>query len=340
MMTTILPTNSLEWIKSESKEAVELAVIINSFNRLELLRESLSSVVQALNLTFPRQSAVVIFDAGSTDGSIDFVKDFATTCATHTEAPSIICLCPPENTDRSFSAGCNVAIHTAAQKFPQLKWCLLFETDNFISNPKALSLAVKLLEQEKQLAAVGFTLEGTAFCSRFPRPLAFAIGQQLSHRLGLERMEINHWYPFAESRWGLSEVVYTSPLLIRYTAWKETEGMDATRFPFSGSDHDWCWIAHEKRWKEGDLDVTGVVHDNKTMQSAWSANRVIDFHRSRLRLLIKHRGTWVAILKPLLFSRHCLEILLLIFISLYSERANKSLNQRFVLVKTLLKNYE
>ncbi|MFM6026037.1 MAG: glycosyltransferase family 2 protein, partial [Dolichospermum sp.] len=61
----------------DSSENIELAVIINSFNRLELLRESLPSVVESLNISLPQKYAIVVFDAGSTDGSIEFIQEFA-----------------------------------------------------------------------------------------------------------------------------------------------------------------------------------------------------------------------------------------------------------------------
>ncbi len=321
--------------QSHQESAIELAVIINSFNRLLLLREAISSIIQVLTLTFPNQSAVVVFDAGSTDGSQEFIED----CAANTQALHITYLFPSVNIDRSFSAGCNLAVKTAANKFPQLKWCLFFETDNLITNPASLLLAVKLLEQEDELAAVGFTVEGAAFCSRFPKPLAFVLGLQVSHRLGLERMQISRWYPFHNSRWGFSDIVYTSPLLVRYSAWQATDGMDTARFPFSDCDSDWCWMVHKKGWRIAVLDVHGVIHDNRRIQSEWSGQRVLNFHQARLRLLYKHKGKWIGVLKYILFVRHCLELLILILKAIRFEQAKKSLIQRIYLLKTVWQDY-
>ncbi|EDX75198.1 glycosyl transferase, group 2 family protein [Coleofasciculus chthonoplastes PCC 7420] len=319
---------------------VELAVIINSFNRLSLLREALPSVTQALKQT-PIESAVIIFEAGSTDGSVQFIEDYSA----NIQQPQIICLCPSADTDRSFSAGCNFAVQFAAQKFPRLKWCFFFETDNLIKNESALPLAMKLLEQEENLAAVGFTVETydgrkAGFGSRFPTPLAFLVGQQLSQRLGLQQMKISQWHPFLGVRWGVSDVVFTSPLLVRYSAWQSTGGMDTARFPYSDCDSDWCWRVYEKGFRVAVLDVPGVIHDNKMQASAWSGNRVINFHQARFRLLLMHRGQGIVLLKPLLFLRHGLEFFLLIFISCCSERATKSLENRAILSKTVFKGYE
>ncbi|MDJ0734439.1 MAG: glycosyltransferase [Nostocaceae cyanobacterium] len=318
----------------------ELVVVINSFNRLSLLCDALPSIIQALK-HISLKSAVIVFDAGSTDGSVNFIQEFAA----QNQETEIICLCPSPNTDRSFSAGCNFAVQFASQKFPQLQWCLFYETDNFIKNELALPLALKLLEQEKKLAAVGFTVEThegkkAGFGSRFPTPLSFLLGQQLSDKLGLERMNIQEWYSFLGVRWGISDIVFTSPLLVRYSAWKSTEGMDVTRFPYSDSDNDWCRMVYKKGWQVAVLDVPGIIHDNKMQTSPWSGNRVINFHQARFRFLLKHQVYWIGWLKPLLFIRHCLELLLLSLKAVHDQEAKKSIQKRLLMMKIVFSNYE
>jgi len=62
---------------------IELAVIINSFNRLSLLRQVLPSITQALEF-LTLKSVVIVFDAGSTtDGSVEFIKNFSTHTQKH-----------------------------------------------------------------------------------------------------------------------------------------------------------------------------------------------------------------------------------------------------------------
>jgi GT2 family glycosyltransferase len=317
-------------------ELIELAVIINSFNRLELLQESLPSVVDSLNISLPKKYAVVIFDAGSTDGSIEFIQKFAN----HDQTFPLILISPPSSTDRSFAAGCNCAIQQASATFSNLKWCFLFETDNFITNPNAISLGIKLLEKEDNLAGVGFTVKGAGFGSTFPTPISFVLGQQISHYLGLQQPKIDNWYPIAESSWGYSDIVFTSPILIKHSVWQSTGGMDAIQFPFSDSDCDWCWTVHEKGWRLAVINIFGVTHDNRKIASEWSSKRVLDYHRARLRLLIKHRGAWVLNLKPFLAIRHYLEFFILLVKSILSTQAKNSLSSRVILIKTVLSNYE
>jgi GT2 family glycosyltransferase len=320
--------------------SIELVVIINSFNRCRLLSEALPSVVNIIR-QLSIGTSIVIFEAGSTDGSLEWIHQYI---SQNPDVP-IHCLTPSAEADRSFSAGCNTAVEFASQHYSDLKYCFFFETDNLIANSAALPLAIQLLEQEQTLAAVGFTVEQcnqqkAGFGSRFPSVLSFVVGQQLSNRFGLEHMTISEWQDFQSTKWGISDIVYTSPLLVRYQSWQATGGMDAQNFPFSDCDNDWCWSIYERGWRVAVLDVTGVIHDNRTQVSSWSANRVIDFHRARFRLLLKHQGQTLVLLKPLLWLRHCIEAVLLIGKVCVSERARKSFKQRLMLLRTVLNSYE
>ncbi|MCB9079354.1 MAG: glycosyltransferase family 2 protein [Anaerolineaceae bacterium] len=321
-------------------KCVELAVIINSFNRLQLLRQALLSIAEALQ-DVSTLSTIIIFDAGSTDGSRDFIQAYS---SKH-QNPNVQCIYPKENSDSSFSAGCNAAVKFAIDHFMNLKYCLFFETDNLIKNNLALPAAINLLNTESNLAAVGFTVEThkglkAGFGCRFPTPLAFIVGQQLSQKLGLERMRIARWNSLQNIRWAFSDIVFTSPLLIRTKAWQDVGEMDSVKFPYSDSDNDWCWRTKKRGWQLAVIDIPGVIHDNNSQQSTWSANRVINYHQARFRLLLKHRGSWINYLKPVLFFRHYLEACLLFLISFKSERAWKSFHQRLILAKNVLRGYE
>jgi hypothetical protein len=82
-----------------------------------------------------------------------------------------------------------------------------------------------------------------------------------------------------------------------------------------------------------------VIHDNLEQLSAWSANRAIDFHRNRLRLLKRHRGGYVALLKPILFLRHWLESILLARKSEQDPVAREKLARRKKMLRTVWNDY-
>ena len=82
-----------------------------------------------------------------------------------------------------------------------------------------------------------------------------------------------------------------------------------------------------------------VVHDNLDQLSAWSANRALDFHRNRFRLLKRHRGKRVALLKPFLFIRHWLETLILARRSAVDPMAKEKLAKRKQMLRTVWNDY-
>ncbi len=325
-------------MRSLPNRPVEVVAVINSFNRKALLENALGSLTQALR-TAPFGSAIVVFDAGSKDGSVEFLRSWNS-------------LNPGDNlvviesaaADSSFSDGVNRGSAVALDRFPECRWLFLFETDNWLQTAEPLSHAVRLLEQEPHLAAVGFTVKRHSgeFCGygiSFPTALSLALGQNLTLRWNLDRPNDSPWSATNSFRWRMCDVVFTSPLLIRREAWLQTGGLDAERFPFSETDVDWAWRCAESGWKTAVIASDQVVHDNLQQASAWSANRVIEFHRSRMRLLKRHRGEWIGLIKPILFLRHCVETLLLTFRPRNDVAAASKLEKRKQMLRTVWSDY-
>jgi GT2 family glycosyltransferase len=213
------------------------------------------------------------------------------------------------------------------------------------SEPAApLNHAITLLELEPQFAAAGFTVKRHSgqFCGygmSFPTALSLALGLNLSDRWNLDRPNDFPWKVTDDFRWRLCDVVFTSPLLIRREAWVQTGGLDAERFPFSETDVDWAWRCAESGWKMAVIESDEVVHDNLQQASSWSANRVIEFHRSRLRLLKRHRGGWIGLIKPVLFLRHCIESLMLAFRKTTDPVTASKLEKRKQMLRTVWNDY-
>jgi GT2 family glycosyltransferase len=317
----------------------ELVGIINSFNRLTLLKKALPALVSALEKC-PFPSAIVVFDAGSTDGSIDWLAQFenGTAVPVHVISPS-------SNEDASFSAGINAACAFAAATYPEVLRYLFYETDNWIAGPEPILQAVKLLEEEDRLAAVGFRVikhsgEPAGFGCTFPTVLDMVLGQQASYLLGLYRPRLKHGGTICGESWAVCDTVFTSPLLVRRKAWEDSGGMDAGMFPFSDCDVDWSWRLKKKGWSMAVLLRSQVVHDNEGELSSWSAKRVVEFHRARLRLLRRHAGNWVELLKPLLLVRHLCELAFLKLFGRNRQQLSVSLEKRRLLISSVLKNYE
>lgn len=318
---------------------VKLVAVVNSFNRLLLMQEGLPSLVAALKATEPG-AAIVVFDAGSTDGSVEWVTKFA---KENSDIP-IELLIPEEGADTSFSGGINAATNYAAKKFPELEYYLFFETDNFISSSEPLIKGLQLLNSVAYLAAAGFTVtkhsgaKAGIGCS-FPTVGQLVMGQHLTCLLHLDEPLKNPWMQDDQINWTTCDVVFTSPLLVRRTAWEQSEGLDARRFPFSDCDVDWAWRLAKLGWKIAIIEATGVIHDNRETLSQWSEQRVIHFHHARLKLLYRHLGARTSRVKSLLFARHALEYVLLWVLNRAGKSTPEKLKLRWKLMSTVFNDY-
>ena len=317
---------------------VELVAIINSFNRRSLLERAIASLTGALR-SARFGSAIIVFEAGSNDGSAEFLKTWR---ENHPADNPVVIEARADH--RSFSEGVNTACAEALARFPRCRWLLLYETDNWLASWEPLEKATALLELEPQLAAAGFTVKQHdgkfyGYGMRFPTALSFALGQNLAARLNLHAPNNSAWRLSDGIRWRTCDVVFTSPLLIRREAWEQGDGFDEKNFPFSDVDLDWAWRCARLGWKMAVIASDSVVHDNLEQLSAWSANRVVDFHRNRFRLLKRHRGKHVALLKPFLFIRHWLEAMILARKSAADPMAKEKLAKRKQLLRTVWSNY-
>lgn len=318
----------------------KLAVILSSFNRLNLLQTALGSLTEVLP-RLPWRSAVIIFDAGSTDGSIEWIETFS---RTHPELPAHL-LQPGLEGDRSFSAGVNRSCEFARAHYPAHEFVLLFETDNWVAGPAPIAGAKNLLEAEPSLAAVGFTVrnhkgQAVGYGCPFPTVSQFILGPQASCWLKLDRPR-----PAGKSRcgaffWWPCDVVYTSPLLVRRSAWEASSGFDEKKFPFSDADVDWAWRLRKLGWKMAVLETDEIVHDNRAQLSGWSARRTLSFHRARMILLRRHRGSWAALARPFLAARHAAEMMLLALLPATARGKKESIKIRGELLRKAFRDYE
>ncbi len=317
---------------------VELVAIVNSFNRRSLLERAIESLTESLrNARF--RSAIVVFEAGSNDGSAEYLKGRRE----KTPADNLFVI-EPSGERRSFSDGVNEAAAFARARFPNCRWLFLYETDNCLMKVAPLEKAIALLELEPGLAAAGFTVkqhDGRFFGygMQFPSILSFALGQNLAALCKLHAPNNSAWRIHDGIRWRTCDAVFTSPLLVRREAWEQTKGFDAANFPFSDTDLDWAWRCAKLGWRMAIIASDDVIHDNLEQLSAWSANRVVDFHRNRFQLLKRHRGKHVALLKPVLFLRHAFEAMILKRRSRVDPAAKEKLAKRKQMLRTVWSNY-
>lgn len=317
---------------------IELVAIINSFNRRALLERALTSLTAALRKSSV-PTAIIVFEAGSSDGSREFLKTWR-----QQHPQDNLSVLEPDNSRSSFSDGVNAAAASALAQYPKSRWLFLYETDNWLGSLEPVSEAIALLQTRENLAAVGFTVRRHSgmFCGygmRFPSASSFALGLNLTERWKLDSPNESKWQITDDIRWRTCDIVFTSPLLIRREAWEKTAGFDAKAFPFSDSDLDWAWRTASLGWEIAVISSDKVVHDNLSNASAWSADRVVTFHRARLRLLQRHRARRAIFLKPFLFLRHCIETALLARGKSKDAAAQRKLDKRLEMLRTVWRDY-
>lgn len=320
---------------------IDIAIIINSFNRLSLLKEcigALSSWLPHSNLK--NRCVVVVYDAGSKDGSICWLKEEALKLKIVLNV-----LVAGINDDTSFAAGLNAAVSFALKEFTFLRHLLFYETDNQILAPKPIVEALTLLEKVDRLAAVGFTVrkhDGSpaGVGQPFPSLLNFSLGRNIVHRLKLESISYK-WKTKGVIEFSEVDVVYTSPLLVRLDAWQESGGLDASTFPFSDCDIDWARRLHKIGWRMGVIRSDAVIHDNKQVLSNWSRSRDLHAHRGRLKYFYRHTPIAVyAVWPAVLLLRHLFELIAVKLVVKEPERRKQLSSQFWCLLKACPRKYE
>jgi len=315
-------------------ENAELAVIINSFNRLALFRQSLSTLVSSLNRSGV-PTAIIVFDAGSNDGTVEWLRQ-----EQQRQPIPIILLLPEPGEPTSFSHGVNRGASHAVAVCPRLRHLFLYETDNCLMSAQPLLAARELLKRSPHLAACGFTVrkhDGSAagVGDQFPTLKTFLLGQQVSFLLQREGTPpADPTAPF------VLPVVYTSPLLIKADAWQRVGGFDEATFPFSECDVDLAYRLRQLGLQMAVLPTRDVIHDNQQQKSEWSATRSLKFYQARYRFFLKHRPLAARLSKPLLILMHLVELLLLAILVLGRKRKRQAVATRWLLAKSVLNNYE
>jgi GT2 family glycosyltransferase len=318
-------------------ENMDIVVVINSFNRLTLLKDSITSLCAEMNKS-ALGFAIVIYDAGSSDGSIDWIKEFSKNYSN-----TIYLIDASSDADTSFSHGVNTACDFAIEKFNSFNYFLLYETDNYIKSFRSIKASISLLEKHQEIAACGYTVKkhdgsNAGFGSSFPNLFSFVLGQQLSFFLKVNEPSVK-WLSFQENHFSYADVVYTSPLLIKKESWIDVNGLDEYHFPFSDCDIDLAYRLALKGKRMAVIQTSDIIHDNRQVSSLWSSTRTINYYKARYRYFRKHYGVGINLLKPLLMTMHLLEMGMIICLYIIGKRDFGSIKTRWFLVKGVFRNY-
>mgnify|MGYP000140701143 CR=1 FL=1 len=318
-------------LKHPPAEEYQIFALVQSFNRRALLEVALDSFQKVLGSD--ARFYLYVYDAGSTDGSIDYLKTFRD----GSNAPISIVTQPPK---LSFSAGHNRLIQEVKKSAPREALILFYETDNAIKDREAIDQAADLI-RSGEADAVGFTPlkhDGTraAHGGAFPTKKEFLIGQRATRWLRKQKdaQKIIPQDVF------VTEVAFTSPPLVSLEMIVRIGGFDEKNFPFGHSDTDLCRRINDAGGSIVVLRSTSFIHDNLEQASEWSKGRVKDYHRATFRLLEKHDGRFSLKERLLLMARHSVEIMALGGLAPFSLASRRKLVGRLELLKSCLTGYD
>lgn len=315
----------------ENIKTCSIYVLIQSYNRKQLIKKAIKSFIDVYGND--RRFHVLVYDAGSTDGSIEYLQRVK-------EKQECVELSIYTNpTGLSFSAGHNRLLEEVPSNQTQNSFILFYESDNAIRGPEGVEQALEAIERTSA-SAVGFTPERydgkrTTYGGKFPNKGDFLLGQRISGAF----KKSEHGKRISSDLFEVDWCV-TSPLLVRVTSIFEIGGFDYKNFPFGHSDIDLCERLRNAGGKVLLLRTSSFVHDNIDYPSEWSAGRVLDFHRATFRLLEKHRGKMSLLARAGLCGRHILEVIVLATMTPFSYRARCKVDTRIYLLKACWVGYE
>ncbi|WP_028295685.1 glycosyltransferase family 2 protein [Olivibacter sitiensis] len=319
----------------------QIAVVISSYNRLPLLKNCIDAWLSWLPASDLSDKVLfAVFDAGSDDGSRAYLHDLENSKALHLQ----VLLAQP-GMESSFAAGVNYTVSQVLEQYPAIPYLFLYETDNQLLGPEPLYASMQELESRPQLAACGFTVKNregnyVGIGMDFPKIHHFLLGKNLVNRFQLEKPSYHYKQTASGHFFSYLDVVFTSPLLVKATAWQAIGGFDAERFPFSDVDVDFAKRLHIEGWQLGVLAMDGILHDNHGLESPWTKMRAQYFHRGRFCYFKKYQPVYLVFIWPfLLFFRHIAELVLsLIFIWKWDKKVSL-MKSFYALSKSVFNGY-
>ena len=244
----------------------DVTVVVVTYNALPLLEKSLESV---------RRYETIVVDHGSTDGTVDFVRD------RFPEARVI------EQENLGFGAGNNTGMRAASGDY-----FLLVNADAWVVGD-AVERLVEFAESRPEAALVGPKLlnpDGTLQRSvrGFPSVWRIATEYLFLRKLAPSSRLLNAFYGAGFDHESVREAEFLGGacLLVRREAFEAVGGFDEDFFMMS-EEVDWCYRFRQAGWKVLFFPGAEVVHVVTS-----SANPAMFRHlvRGHLRFLAKHRG--------------------------------------------------
>lgn len=273
----------------------ELSVIILSFNTRQLLMSCIEHVERA---TSGRDVEIIVVDNGSTDGSIDQLKQLGDRVRLVLAGKNL-----------GFAGGNNLGIRHASGEY-----LILLNSDAFI-NQEMVDRALDLMVTTPRAGICGVRIDNPdgsvqAGPSAFP-----TLWSDIAVSLGLDQFARCNGVKCGNAR--RVDWVHGACLIARRTAVEQFGGLDTSFFMYS-EEVEWCHRCWERGWQVWYLPDVSVIHLGGASSSANDLARRADLYRSRLKFRRQLGGRlsvavlWVSMLAGLaarMIARSALQLI-------------------------------
>jgi len=256
-----------------SNLAVDLSIVIVSYNTLAMTRACLASVYQNHG---DLKTQVIVVDNNSEDGSVEMLaKDF----------PQVELILNREN--KGFAIANNQGFKIADGKF-----ILLLNSDTVILD-NVLEQSVQYMLSHTEVGAMGCRVLNTdktmqATCSGYP-----TLWRLLMMTIGLDRLSslfdhyrLRNWLRDSERD---VEVISGCYMLVRREVIEEIGGLDE-RFFFFGEETDWCLQMRKAGWALRFAPVGEIIHHGGGSVKKLNYKRDVMLTDASIRLHRKNGG--------------------------------------------------
>jgi N-acetylglucosaminyl-diphospho-decaprenol L-rhamnosyltransferase len=252
-------------------ERPDVSVVVVTLNGLTYIERCLDSV---------SEYELVVVDHGSTDGTLDVVRD---------RFPDAIVV---EQENRGFAAGVNAGMQAGNGRY-----FLLLNPDAWAIGD-AVARLVEFADQHPDSGVVGPRLRNEDGSPQgsirgFPTLWRLITQYLFLAKLAPRTRLFNAFYGGNRPSDKVQDTEFLTGacLLIRRAAFTEVGPFDEDFFMFA-EEADWCLRCRERGWRVTFFPDSEVVHVGEaTTKSVWSYERTYrEQERSHLRFLVKHDG--------------------------------------------------
>lgn len=277
---------------------LDLSVVVVSWNTRELLARCLASVYETLDGSIdgmphsatPTSFEVVVVDNGSTDGSVEMVRE-------HFPGAKLVA----SSDNLGFARANNLALRDYRGRY-----ALLLNPDTE-ARPGALQTLVSYLDEHPEVGAVGPRLlnpDGSLQQSCHPAPGLARELWRLFHGDAIHRYGM-----YAMDTWSVEaprpvDVIQGACLMLRREALDQVGLLDEEFYIYS-EEVDLCQRIRQGGWKIAWVPAAEVVHFGGQSTRQVAEAMFLQLYRSKILYFRKHRGraaAWIYKLILLLAS--------------------------------------